>query len=220
MNAPVAQKSLEVRQWSRGEELANSISHGVGFVAAVVGSPFLFMAAAEHHGVRAFIGMGVFAATTMLLYLSSSVHHWLQPGKAKDFFEVLDHAAIFLMIAGSYTPFSLGILWGPWGWVLMSVIWPLAILGVLLKSIRGLQSKFLTISLYVLMGWMIAIAFKPLLARMPPPGLGLLLAGGLAYTGGLVFYVARRFPYHHLAWHISVLIGTTFHFLVIWRYAL
>ena len=220
MNAPVAPQLLGIREWSRGEELANSISHGVGFVAALIGVPFLFVAAAQHGGVRSYVGMGVFAATTLLLYFSSSVLHWLQPGKAKDCFEVMDHAAIFLMIAGSYTPFSLGILWGPWGWFLLSVIWPLAIFGVLLKTMRGVQSKFFSISLYVLMGWIIVIAAKPLMARMPVPGLWLLLAGGLAYTGGLVFYVARRFPYHHLAWHISVLIGTTFHFLAIWRYAL
>lgn len=220
MNAPLAQKRITIRAWSRGEELANSISHSIGFMAAIVGTPFLFAAAARHPGVRSYLGMGVFAFTTMLLYLSSAVHHWLRPGKAKDFFEVMDHAAIFLMIAGSYTPISLGILWGPWGWLLMGLIWPLAIFGVLLKSIRGIQPKFFTISLYVLMGWVIVIAFKPLLAHMPRPGLWLLVAGGLAYTGGLVFYVARRFPYHHLAWHVSVLFGTTFHFLAIRGYAL
>jgi len=211
---------MELRQWSRGEEMANSISHGLGFVASVVGAPFLLMAADHHPGVRSYLAMSIFAATTMILYLSSAVHHWLLPGKAKDFFEVMDHAAIFLMIAGSYTPFALGVLWGPWGWLLMGVIWPLAICGVLLKTIRGIQPPWFTISLYVLMGWIMVIAFKPLVAHMPPPGLFLLLAGGLAYTGGLIFYVARRFPYHHLAWHIAVLAGTTFHFFAIWPYSL
>jgi len=219
VNAPGTHNPIAIRQWSRGEELANSISHAIGFVAAVIGAPFLFMAAAHHPSVRAYLGMGVFAATTMLLYLSSAVHHWLLPGKAKEFFLILDHAAIFLMIAGSYTPLSLGILWGPWGWLLLGLVWPLAIFGVLLKCLRGVQPKLFTISLYVLMGWVALIAFKPLLAHMPAPGLWLLVAGGVAYTGGLVFYVARRFPYHHLAWHIAVLVGTVFHFLAIWRYA-
>lgn len=211
---------MSLREWSRGEEVANSLSHGVGLLAAVIGTPFLLAVAQANGGTRAFIGMSIFAATTMLLYLSSAVLHWLQPGRAKDFFEVLDHAAIFLMIAGTYTPFALGFLWGPWGWLLLGLIWPLAIFGVLLKALRGVQPRRVTISLYVLMGWMMVIAFQPLLAHMPRAGLLLLLGGGLAYTGGIVFYLARRFPYHHLAWHISVLVGTGFHYFAVLRYAL
>ena len=219
---PPAQEQilLEPRDWSRGEEIANSLSHGLGFLAAAVGTPFLLRAAMHHGGIRAFLGMSVFAATTMLLYLSSAVHHWLRPGRAKDFFEVLDHAAIFLMIAGSYTPFALGILWGFWGRLLLGVIWPLAIFGVLSKTVRGLESPPLTIPLYVIMGWIMVFAFKPLFALMPAPGLLLLLGGGLAYTGGLGFYFARRIPYHHLAWHIAVLAGTALHYFTILRYAL
>ena len=220
MSYSAGQKRIARREWSRGEEIANSLSHAVGFLAAVIGAPFLIMAAAQHPGLRAYLGMGVFALTTMLLYLSSAVHHWLLPGKAKDFFEVLDHAAIFFMIAGTYTPFCLGILWGPWGWLLMGVIWPVAVVGALLKTMRGFQPPGSTITLYVLMGWVMVIAFKPLLAHMPATGLLLLLGGGLAYTGGLVFYHARKFPYHHLAWHIAVLIGTTLHYIAVWRYAL
>lgn len=211
---------MPLREWSRGEELANSISHGMGFLAAVIGTPFLLNAADSHGGVRAFLGMSVFAATAMLLYLSSAVHHWLKPGPAKEFFEVMDHAAIFLMIAGTYTPFALGFLWGPWGWLLMGIIWPLALFGVLLKTLRGVQPKAFTIPLYVLMGWTVAIAFKPFREYMPATGLWLLVAGGLAYTGGLVFYLARRIPYHHLAWHIAVLAGTTLHYFTVLHYAL
>lgn len=208
------------REWSRGEELANSISHGIGFLAAVIGTPFLLAGAQHHGGVRAFLGMGIFAATTMLLYLASAMHHWLLRGRAKDFFEVMDHAAIFLMIAGTYTPFALGFLWGPWGWLLLGIVWPLALFGVLLKSLRGVQPKIFTIPLYVLMGWTAVIAYKPFMAGMPPTGLLLLVAGGLAYTGGLVFYLARRFPYHHLAWHLAVLAGTALHYFTVLRYAL
>lgn len=209
-----------MRDWSRGEEIANSLSHGCGLLAALIGTPFLLIAANHHEGPRPFLGMSIFAATTALLYLSSTVHHWLKPGTAKDFFEVLDHAAIFLMIAGTYTPFSLGILWGPWGWLLMGVIWPLAIFGVLLKTIRGLQPPLFTISLYVIMGWMMVIAFPPLSAHMPMSGFLLLLGGGIAYTGGLLFYIARRVPYHHLAWHLSVMAGTALHYFAVLRYAL
>ena len=220
MSHSAGQRRIELREWSRGEEIANSISHAIGFLAAVIGTPILIMAAVQHPGPRSFLGMGIFALATMLLYLSSAVHHWLLPGKAKDFFEVMDHSAIFLLIAGTYTPFSLGILWGPWGWLLLGVIWPAAVFGVLLETIRGLQPPGFTITLYVLMGWMMVIALKPLLAHMATAGLALLLGGGLAYTGGLVFYHARRFPYHHLGWHIAVLFGTTFHYIAVWRYAL
>lgn len=211
---------MPLRKWSRGEELANSISHGIGFLAAVIGAPFLLLAAQHHGGMRSFLGMGVFAATTMLLYLASALHHWLLPGRAKDFFEVMDHAAIFLMIAGSYTPFALGFLWGPSGWLLMGLIWPMALFGVLLKSLRGVQPKIFTIPLYVLMGWAAVIVFRPFAEHMPATGLWLLVAGGLAYTGGLVFYLARRIPYHHLAWHIAVLAGTTLHYFTVLHYAL
>lgn len=208
------------REWSRGEEIANSLSHAAGFLAAVIGTPFLLAVAHHQGGTRALLGMSIFAATTMLLYFSSAVLHWLRPGRAKDFFEVLDHAAIFLLIAGTYTPFALGFLWGPWGWFLLGLIWPLALFGVLLNSLRGVQPRKFTITLYVLMGWMMVIALPPLLKHMPHTGLLLLLGGGLAYTGGLVFYQARRFPYHHLAWHLAVLVGTGFHYFAVLRYAL
>lgn len=211
---------MSLRKWSRGEEIANSVSHGLGFLAAVIGTPFLLDAAQQHGGVRSFVGMSIFAATAMLLYLSSAVHHWLSPGPAKDFFEVMDHAAIFLMIAGSYTPFALGFLWGPWGWLLMGLVWPLALFGVVLKTLRGVQPKMFVIPLYVLMGWTALIAYKPFVTLMPPTGLWLLVAGGLAYTGGLVFYLARQVPYHHLAWHLAVLAGTALHYFTVLRYAL
>ena len=209
-----------IREWSRNEEVANSISHGLGFLAALAGAPFLIMTAAHHHGTRQFVGMCIFALATLLLYLSSAIHHWLMPGRAKDFFEVMDHAAIFLMIAGTYTPFAVGVLWGPWGWFLLAVIWPLAILGVLVKMRRGIQPARFTILLYVAMGWLMVAAFPTLASRMDRSGLVLIVAGGLAYTGGLVFYLARRFPYHHLAWHLAVLAGTAFHYAAVLRYAL
>jgi len=220
VNCRAEKNPLPRREWSRGEEIANSVSHGVGFLAGLAGAPFLFLAASHHGGTRAFVGMGIFALTTALLYFSSSVHHWLQMGRTKDFFEVLDHAAIFLMIAGTYTPFALGVLWGPWGWALMAMIWPLALCGVLLKTMRGVQPPAFSISLYVVMGWLMVIAYRPMVAHVPSEGLLLILGGGLAYTGGLVFYLARRFPYHHLAWHIAVLVGTLLHYLAVLRYAL
>ncbi|HEY3901175.1 MAG TPA: hemolysin III family protein [Chthoniobacter sp.] len=210
---------MPIREWSRNEEVANSLSHGFGFVAALVGAPFLLLSAAQHPGVRPVLGVTIFAVATIFLYLSSAVHHWLLPGKTKDFIELLDHSAIFLMIAGTYTPFATGVLWGPWGWFLLAVNWPLAIFGVLRKIRVGPHPEAWSIILYVVMGWMMIFAFPTLARRMPETGLVFIFAGGLAYTGGLFFYLVRRFPYHHLAWHVCVLIGTAFHYFAILRYA-
>jgi hemolysin III len=207
------------REWSRNEELANSVSHGCGFLAALIGTPFLLIAAAQHPGFRPLLGTIIFATATIFLYFSSAVHHWLQPGKMKNFIEILDHSAIFLMIAGTYTPFATGVLWGPWGWFLLAANWPLAIFGVIRKWRIGTRPEGWSIALYVFMGWMMVLAFPTLASRMPRTGILLILAGGLAYTGGLVFYLVRRFPYHHLAWHICVLIGTAFHYVAVLRYA-
>jgi hemolysin III len=208
-----------IRDWSRREEMASGLSHGVAFLATLVGAPFLLNAASEHGGSRLFIGVSVFAASTMLLYLSSALHHWWLAGRTKDLLEVLDHAAIYLVIAGTYMPFAVGVLWGPWGWLLMGVIWPLAIFGVLLITVRGLQPRLFTVSLYVAMGLLFFIAIRPLAARVPTPGLLLILGGGAAYLGGLIFYFARRFHYHHLAWHLCVLVGTALHYFAVLRYS-
>lgn len=214
------QTSLEIRDWSRGEEIASSLSHWLGFGAAVVGAPFL-VAAALHHGggLRPILGVSIFAFTTLLLYFASALHHWLPAGRPKDILELVDHAAIFLLIAGTQTPFDIGALWGPWGWLLLSLIWPLAIFGVLLKSFRGIQPPRVIVPLYVAMGLLIIIAVRPLIEHVPRPGLLLIVWGGAAYIGGLLFYFARRFPYHHLGWHLAVVLGTTFHYFAVLNYS-
>ena len=209
-----------LRAWSRQEEQANSASHALGFIGAIVGTPFLLATAMHHGGAGRIWGAAIFGATCMFLYLCSALVHGLAPGRAQNLFEVLDYSGIFLLIAGTYTPFALGVLWGPPGWLLLSVIWPLAIGGVLMKAITGIRSPALTISLYVLMGWFMLFVLRPLAMRVPTRCLALLFAGGLAYTGGLVFYFARRMPYHHLAWHMAVLAGTTCHFVAVWQYAI
>ena len=208
------------RAWSRREEIANGASHAAGFLAALAATPFLISTAMHHGGFGRVLGAAVFSGSCMFLYLSSTLLHWLSSERAKEFFERLDHAGIFLLIAGTYTPFALGVLWGPWGWLLLSVIWPLAIFGVLVTTIRGIPSFRITTALYVGMGWFMICLLKPLSMRVPARCLLLLLAGGLAYTGGLLFYVARRVPYHHLAWHLAVLAGTACHFLAVWQYAI
>src|SRR4249920_3811287 len=149
------------REPSLGEEIANSVSHGVGFLLALVATPFLVVAAARRGDSAAIVGASVFAATTAVLYLASTLYHALPRNKAKHVFRVIDHSAIFLLIAGTYTPFTLGVLRGTWGWTLFGLVWSLAILGIVLKSVGGIGYPRLSTALYVGMGWLALIAIRP-----------------------------------------------------------
>lgn len=209
---------LEHGTQSLGEEIANSISHGVGFVAALIAFPFLVHAAVQH-GAPAIVGSSVFAASMVLLYLSSTIYHALAQNRAKQICQRLDHGAIYLLIAGTYTPFTLGVLRGPWGWTLLVFVWALAAAGILFKSIAGMKYPRVSTGLYLAMGWIIVIAAKPLWLSMPGWGLFWLAAGGVAYTAGVGFYAAPRMRYAHFVWHLFVLTGTTCHFLAVLRYS-
>lgn len=206
-------------QQSLGEEIANSISHGVGFIAALVATPFLMVTAVRNGNAGTIIGASIFAATIMMLYLSSTIYHALGRNKAKQVFQILDHGAIYLLIAGTYTPFTLGVLRGAWGWALFGVVWGLAVLGVVLKSVAGVRYPILSTSLYVGMGWLVLIAIRPLWLRVPPLGLMWLFLGGFAYTAGVGFYAATKLRYSHFVWHLFVLAGTVCHFFAVLWYA-
>ncbi len=206
------------RAQSVGEEVANSISHGTGFLAALIALPVLVLAAVPH-GAAAVVGASVFGTTVALLYLTSTLYHAIAPNRAKRVFQILDHGAIYLLIAGTYTPFTLGVLRGPWGWTLLGLIWGLAIAGVLLKAIGGVRHPRLSTALYLVMGWLILVAAKPLWDAMPAWGLFWLVAGGLAYTVGVGFYAATRLKYAHFIWHLFVLAGTACHFIAVLRFA-
>lgn len=207
-----------MREQSQGEEIANSISHGTGLIAALAGTPFLVMHAARNGDARNIVGVSIFAATMVLLYLGSTLYHALLAGKAKHVFRVIEHSAIYLLIAGTYTPFTLGVLHGPWGWSLLAVIWGLALAGVLLKVSDKLSHPVLSTGLYLLMGWLIVVAAVPMYAHVPTAGLLLLFAGGVAYTVGVAFFVAdARLRYGHFVWHLFVMAGTACHyFAVLW----
>jgi len=200
---------------SHGEEVANSVSHGVGFLAAMAAAPVLVLSAVEHGGTFRIVGAGVFAAAMVLLYLTSTLYHALPGGRAKEVFQVLDRAAIFLMIAGTYTPFTLGVLRGTWGWTLFGLVWGLALAGVVITAAGGIRYPKLTTSLYLAMGWLIFAAIKPLWLRMSSEGLFWLFAGGIAYTVGVVFYAAKRIRYSHFVWHLFVIAGTACHFIAV-----
>jgi hemolysin III len=205
---------------SLGEEIANCVSHGVGLLASLVATPFLVLGAAQRGGAAAIVGASVFAGTVVVLYLASTLYHALPRNKAKRVFRVIDHGAIFLLIAGTYTPFTLGVLRGAWGWTLFGVVWGLAVLGVTLNAVGGIQYPRLSTSLYIGMGWLGLVAIRPLWLHVPVAGWLWLIAGGLAYTGGIAFYAAERVRYSHFVWHVFVLIGTTCHFFaVLWHAA-
>lgn len=207
------------RAQSAGEEIANSISHGAGLLAGVLGIPILVFSA-QPRGASAVVGASVFAGTVALLYLTSTLYHLMPPRRGKSVFRLLDHGAIYLLIAGTYTPFTLGVLRGPFGWTLLAIIWAIAIAGVALKSFGGFAHSRLSTFLYLFMGWLIVIAGRPLWNGMPHWGMFWLAAGGLAYTAGVIFYVLdSRYHYLHFVWHLFVLAGTGCHFIAVLRYA-
>ena len=207
------------RPQSLGEEIANSVSHGVALLAAIVAVPFL-IATACHFGVANVVGTSIFAATMVLLYLTSTLYHALPAGRAKRVFLKLDHGAIYVFIAGSYTPFTLGALGGAWGWTLFGLVWSLAVFGVTLKAFDRLWHPWLSTGLYLIMGWLMLIAAVPLVERVPLPGVALLVAGGLAYTAGVVFFMLdSRVRYAHAVWHSFVVAGTGCHLFAVLSYA-
>lgn len=200
---------------SVGEEIANSVSHGIGLLAAGSVAPVLILNAARRGSAADIVGVGIFAATIMQLYLISTVYHALPQGRAKEVFRLFDHIAIFLLIAGTYTPFTFGVLRGAWGWTLFGLVWGLAAVGVMLKAVSGFRYRALSMCLYLGMGWLIVVAIRPLWLRMSPTGLMWLAAGGIAYTGGVGFFAATRIRYSHFVWHLFVLTGTACHVVAV-----
>lgn len=201
------------------EEIANSLSHGAGLVAALVATPFLITAAARRGNAAFLAGAIVFAMTVLVLYLGSTLYHALPKGRAKRVFRIVDHCAIYLLIAGTYTPFTLGVLSGVWGWSLLVLVWSLAALGITLEVTGGLRHPGWSLALYLAMGWLVVVAIKPLSLHLPAAGFIWLVAGGLAYTLGVIFYTAKGLRFGHLVWHLFVLAGTFCHFTAVLFYA-
>ena len=208
------------RPQTLAEEVANSVSHGLGFVMALAGAPILIVAATQRGTLSDVIAVSVFAAAMVLMYLSSTIYHALPQGQAKRVFQVLDHSAIYLLIAGTYTPFTLGVLQGGWGWTLFGLVWGLAAFGVLVKAFAGIRWHGLSTALYIGMGWLALIAAKPLWESLPLAGLAWLLAGGIAYTAGVYFYAKKTLRFGHFVWHLFVVAGTACHFVAVWKYAI
>jgi len=214
-SAPVPGKR---RLQSPGEEIANSVSHGAGFLGALVATPFLLVEASQH-GVADLVGAAVFAVTVMLAYASSTLYHAIPAPRAKEMLRIIDHGSIFLLIAGTYTPFTLGVLRGGWGWTLFGLIWSLALAGLVLKGLGGVRFRRLSVVVYLAMGWLVLVAIGPLVERMAPAGLAWLVAGGVCYTVGVIFYALDGRRFMHFIWHLFVLAGTACHFVAVMGYA-
>lgn len=208
------------RQPSRGEEIANSVSHGAGLVMAFAAATLLIARAVANDKPWGTVGASVFSATVIMMYFASTLYHALPPGRAKRVFRTLEHCAIFLLIAGTYTPVTLVTLHGVWGWALFGLVWLLAALGILLKSVATTNHRWLPGVLYLALAWLIILAIGPLSRELPRAGLMWLLAGGAVYTVGVAFFAARQVPYCHFIWHLLVLVGTTCHFVAVGWYVI
>ena len=208
------------KDYSVAEEIAHAITHGVGLLLSIAALVTLVVFASSRGDAWHIVSVSIYGATLVLLYTASTFYHALTRPRAKSVFRILDHAAIYLLIAGTYTPFALVNLRGGWGWTLFGVVWGLAALGVVLETTAKQRFRMLSIILYLGLGWIAAIAVKPLLHSVESRGIVLLVAGGLAYTGGVGFYGWRRLRYHHAVWHMFVLVGSLFHFFAVLFYVI
>jgi hemolysin III len=211
-------ESLPSRNWTQsvGEELANGISHGIGLAGAIIGTPILLLAAFHHGDIAFFIGTIIFTTTMLLVYLASTLYHGWPQTNTKSLLQVIDHAAIFLLIAGTYTPFALGPLRSGCGLVMLGIVWTLALFGVIMKATRGvLRHRRLAMTLYLGTGWVALFFIRPLALAIPLSALLWLIAGGIAYTAGTLFFANERRRYCHFVWHLFVLAGSSCHFAAV-----
>jgi hemolysin III len=202
------------------EELANGITHGIGLVLSVVGLAILVVLSILKGGAWHIAGCTTFGVTLVMLYTASTLYHSLRTPRLKRVLKILDHAAIYLLIAGTYTPFTLVNLRGFWGWTLFGVVWSLSVFGILWKLFHVDRFQVVSTLIYVVMGWVVIIAIKPVLAAVPPPGILWLLAGGLFYTVGVLFFAWKRIPYNHAIWHVFVMAGSICHYFAVLFYVL
>ncbi|MCU9614786.1 hemolysin III family protein [Caldibacillus lycopersici] len=206
--------------FSKGEEIANAITHGIGAMLSLAGLVILIVYASLYGSAWHVVSFTIFGSTMFILYMASTLVHALPHGKAKDLFEIFDHSSIYLFIAGTYTPITFFLIKGALGWTLFGIVWGLAIGGIVFKSFFVKKYIFTSTILYVVMGWMVCIGWSQIIDNLSINGIVLLVLGGIFYTIGAVFYVWRGFKYHHMIWHLFVIAGTTAHFFCILFYVL
>lgn len=218
---PAAERDpSDVSSYPLGEEIANSVTHGLGVALAVAALVVLVVLAARHGTARHVVGVSVFGAALVSMFLASTLYHAVPHARAKHVLQLFDHAAIYLAIAGTYTPFMLVTIGGAWGWSLLVTVWAAGIAGITLRAVFGRRGHVLRVVLYIVMGWIGVLVFRPLLASVGAGGAGLVFGGGLVYTIGVGFYSWQRLPYHHAIWHLFVLGGSTLHFLAVLWYVI
>ena len=201
--------------FSREEEISNSITHGIGVILSIAALVILIVFASLYGNVWHIVSFTLFGVTMLLLYTSSTLLHALKSGKAKDFFEIMDHSSIYFFIAGSYTPFLLVAVQNSTAWTLFAIVWGLAIGGTIFKAFFVKKFLFTSTLLYVVMGWLIVFVWNDLVAAIHPTSLILLIIGGLLYTVGAIFYIWKLFKHHHAVWHVFVLSATVCHFFAV-----
>lgn len=211
---------LKIHTFTKNEETANAVIHGIGSLLSILGLVLLIIVSSLNGNPLQIVSVTIFGTTMLVMYLSSTIVHSLPEGRWKDIFQIFDHSSIYLFIAGTYTPFLLIHLREDMGWILFGIIWAIALVGVIFKIF--FVKKFLVLStlFYVLMGWLITAVWNPLTEIMHGTGMTLLMVGGLLYTVGAIFYVWRGFFYHHAIWHLFVLAGSTFHFFTVFYYVI
>lgn len=210
----------ETHIFSKGEEIANAVTHGIGAIFSIVGFVFLIVFASLEGTAWHVVSFTIFGASMVILYLSSTLVHAFPQGKAKDLFEIFDHSAIYIFIAGTYTPFTFIVIQGTLGWTMFGIVWGLAIGGIVFKSFFVKKYLFASTILYIAMGWMVVLGWNQIVESLHMHGVALLVVGGVSYTIGAIFYVWRGFKYHHAVWHLFVLIGTVSHYFCILLYLL
>ncbi len=204
--------------YTLGEEIAHSITHGIGTGLSIAGLTLLVVLSILHGDVYQVVSFSVYGATLIILFLASTLYHSFQQPAVKRVFKVIDHASIFLLIAGTYTPFLLVAIRGAWGWTLLVIVWGLAILGVSLKALFIHRFQKLSVLAYILMGWLSVVAIKELLENIPLDGLILVAVGGIVYTVGVIFYALKRIRFSHAIWHVFVLGGSVCHYFAVLLY--
>ena len=202
------------------EEIFNSVTCGIGFCLSVAALVILIVSASRGGDAWRIVSVSIYGASLVLLFLFSTLYHSIPSKKAKHVFEILDHCTIYVLIAGTYTPFALVRLHGPGGWSLFGAVWGLAVLGIVFKAIFISRFPVFSAVVYLLMGWLVVIAFRPLLQHLAAAGIGWLLAGGVIYSAGLLFYAWRTLPFRHTVWHVFVLVGCGCHFVAVLKYVL
>jgi hemolysin III len=212
--------NLYKRSYTLREEIANSITHGIGTGLSLIGGIILVVLAILYGDIWRVVSFSIYGASLILLYLASTLYHSFRNPRLKHLLRIIDHAAIYLLIAGTYTPFLLVSLRGPWGWTLLGIIWSLALAGIIFKTLFIQRFRKLSTLVYIGMGWLCLIALHEMLIHIPTAGLLWVAAGGILYTTGVIFYAWHRLPYHHAVWHVFVLAGSACHFFAVLFYVL